>query len=197
MKYSKLLIPTTREIPADAEVASHRLMLRAGYIRKLASGTYTYLLPGHKCLMKIIDIVRQEMNRAGAQEILMPILQPAELWEKTGRLDAYGQTLAIHIDRHGRTNALSPTAEEVVTSIVASEVNSHKQLPLNLYQINTKVRDEFRPRFGALRSREFIMKDAYSFDATMDGLDASYKAMHDAYCKIFKRCGIPLDIFSG
>ncbi len=191
MKYSKLLIPTTKEVPADAEVTSQKLMIRAGYIRKLASGTYTYLLLGWRSMLKIIRIVRQEMNRSGAQEILMPLLQPVELWEQTGRRNDYGETLAIHVDRHGRENALAPTAEEVVTSLVAAEVSSHRQLPINLYQISTKVRDEFRPRFGALRSREFIMKDAYSFDINGDGLDTSYKAMHEAYCRIFTRCGLP------
>jgi len=191
LKYSKLIIPTTKEIPAEAEIASHKLMIRAGYIRKLASGTYIYLAMGVRSLQKIVRIVREEMNNSGGQEILMPLLQPVELWEQTGRKDDYGDTLATHLDRHGRVNVLAPTAEEVVTSLVSSEISSHKQLPVNLYQISTKIRDEFRPRFGALRSREFIMKDAYSFDINREGLDRSYRAMHEAYCRIFDRCGLP------
>jgi prolyl-tRNA synthetase len=190
MKYSHLLIPTTREVPAEAEIPSHRLMIRAGYMRKLASGTYTYLVLGLRSLRKIMQIVREEMDAAGAQEIDMPFVQPMELWEQTGRRTDYGQTLGWFTDRHGRDNVLAPTAEEVVTNLVANEVSSYKQLPLNLYQIKMKYRDEFRPRFGALRSREFIMKDAYSFDATMDGLDAMYDKMYAAYEKIFRRCGL-------
>ena len=190
MRYSQLLIPTVKEVPAEAEIPSHRLMIRAGFIRKVASGTYTYLPLGLRCLQKVIQIVREEMNAAGAQEILMPILQPMELWEKTGRRADYGPTMCHFIDRHGRDNALCPTSEEVVTALVANEVSSYKQLPINLYQINTKFRDEFRPRFGVLRSREFIMKDAYSFDATVEGLDKSYRKMYDAYCRIFQRCGL-------
>jgi prolyl-tRNA synthetase len=190
MKYSQLLIPTMKEVPAEAEIPSHQLMLRAGYIRKLASGTYTYLLLGQRSLRKIMEIIRQEMDAAGAQEISMPILQPIELWQQTGREADYGPTMCKFTDRHGRINALAPTAEEVVTSLIAGEVSSYKQLPQNLYQINTKFRDEFRPRFGALRSREFIMKDAYSFDATQAGLDESYLKMRAAYQRIFKRCGV-------
>ncbi|MCD4824694.1 MAG: proline--tRNA ligase [Phycisphaerae bacterium] len=190
MRYSRSLIPTVKEVPAEAEITSHRLMIRAGFIRKLASGTYTYLMLGQRSLQKIVQIIREEMNAAGAQDILMPILQPIELWEQTGRRKDYGPTLSCHVDRHGRTSALAPTAEEVVTSLVAAEISSYKQLPINLYQINTKFRDEFRPRFGALRSREFIMKDAYSFDATLEGLDESYRTMYDAYCRIFRRCGL-------
>ena len=190
MRYSQLLIPTTKEVPAEAEIPSHQLMIRAGYIRKVASGTYLYLLLGWRSLLKIIAIVRQEMDRAGAQEVSAPILQPHELWHQTGRDVDYGANLCVFEDRHGRKNALAPTAEEVVTSVVAGEVSSYKQLPVNLYQINEKFRDEFRPRFGVLRSREFIMKDAYSFDADLAGLDASYQAMYDAYCRIFERCGV-------
>ncbi|MBN1553205.1 MAG: proline--tRNA ligase [Phycisphaerae bacterium] len=190
MKYGNLLIPTTREVPAEAEIPSHRLMIRAGYMRKLASGTYTYLVLGLRSLRKIMQIVREEMDAAGAQEIDMPYVQPMELWEQTGRRTDYGETLGWFTDRHGRQNVLAPTAEEVVTNLVAGEVSSYKQLPLNLYQIKMKYRDEFRPRFGALRSREFIMKDAYSFDATMEGLDATYDKMYDAYCRIFRRCGL-------
>jgi len=191
MRYSKLLIPTTREVPADAEIPSHRLMIRAGYARKVASGTYTYLVLGLRSLRKIMQIVREEMDAAGAQEILMPVVQPLELWDRTGRSIDYGQTLATFTDRHGRGNALAPTAEEVCTHLASQELKSYKQLPVNLYQIGTKVRDEFRPRFGALRSREFIMKDAYSFHTTAECLDVTYRAMYDAYCRVFERCGVP------
>jgi len=185
-----MLIPTVKEAPADAEVTSHKLMLRAGLMRKVASGTYTYLPLGWRCLLKVITIVREEMNKAGAQEILMPAVQPIELWQKTGRNVDYGETLAIFTDRHGRQNVLAPTAEEVVTSIAANEINSYKQLPMNIYQISFKFRDEFRPRFGPIRSREFIMKDAYSFHADPKSLDETYKIMYDTYCRIFKRCGL-------
>lgn len=190
MRYSNLLIPTMKEVPADAEIASHKLMLRAGLMRKLASGTYTYLPLGFRCLNKVINIVRDEMNRAGAQEILMPAVQPYELWEQTGRDADYGPTMAKFEDRHGRYNVLAPTAEEVVTKVAADELSSYKQLPFNIYQISFKFRDEFRPRFGVLRSREFIMKDAYSFHADNDSLDETYRVMYDAYCRIFKRCGL-------
>jgi prolyl-tRNA synthetase len=179
-----------KETPADAETISHQLMIRAGLARKVASGTYTYLPLGWRSLLKIIAIVRDEMNKAGAQEILMPSLQPLELWQKTGRSSDYGPTMFCLEDRHGKGNVLGPTAEEVVTYVAAGEIKSYKQMPVNLYQISAKFRDEFRPRFGAIRSREFIMKDAYSFDATAEGLDQSYKAMYDAYCRIFKRCGL-------
>ena len=191
MRYSKLLIPTVKEVPAEAEIPSHRLMIRAGFIRKVASGTYTYLLLGWRSMLKIIAIVRQEMDRAGAQEILMPVVQPMEMWQQTGRDQAYGETLGRFEDRHGRMNVLAPTAEEVVTSLAAAELQSYKQLPANLYQINTKYRDEFRPRFGVLRSREFIMMDAYSFDADQAGLDKVYKDVYDAWVRIFQRCGVP------
>ncbi len=190
MQYSRMLIPTTKEVPADAEITSHQLMIRAGLIRKVASGTYTYLPLGWRSLLKIIGIVRQEINKAGAQEILVPSMQPLELWQKTGRSVDYGPTIFQLADRHGKGNVLSPTAEEVVTYIAAGEIKSYKQLPINLYQISAKFRDEFRPRFGPIRSREFMMKDAYSFDADPTGLDKSYKAMYDAYCRIFKRCGL-------
>jgi len=190
MKWSRYLIPTVKEVPADAEVPSHQLMIRAGLMRKLASGTYTYLPLGWRGLLKIIAIVRDEMDGAGALEILMPSVQPMELWEQTGRNVDYGETLAHFADRHGRENVLAPTAEEVVTHTAAGEINSYKQLPINLYQISFKFRDEFRPRFGVLRSREFIMKDAYSFHGTAESLDQSYKSMYDAYCRIFKRCGL-------
>jgi prolyl-tRNA synthetase len=185
-----MLIPTVKEVPADAEVISHKLMIRAGLMRKVASGTYTYLPLGWRCLRKVINIVREEMNRAGAQEILMPAVQPIELWKKTGRDVDYGETMAKFTDRHGRENVLAPTAEEVVTTIAAGEINSYKQLPFNIYQISFKFRDEFRPRFGVIRSREFIMKDAYSFHADPISLDETYKAIYDAYCRIFRRCGL-------
>jgi len=190
MRYSRMFIPTVKEVPSDAETVGHRLMIRAALIRKVASGTYTYLPLGWRSLLKIIAIVREEMNRAGAQEILVPSLQPLELWEKTGRSVDYGPTIFRFEDRHGRGNVLGPTAEEVFTYLAAGEINSYKQMPINLYQISPKFRDEFRPRFGPVRSREFIMKDAYSFDANAESLDKSYKAMYDAYCHVFKRCGL-------
>jgi len=190
MRYTKTFIPTVKEVPADAEIVSHQLMIRAGLMRKLASGTYTYLPAGWRILRKIMDIVREEMDKAGALEISMPMVQPLELWQKTGRDVDYGETLGRFTDRHGRGNVLMPTAEEVVTQLAAGEINSYKQLPINLYQINAKYRDEFRPRFGVLRSREFIMKDAYSFDIDEKALDRSYRIMYDAYCRIFARCGL-------
>ena len=190
MRYSRMFIPTVKEVPADAETVGHRLMIRAALIRKVASGTYTYLPLGWRSLLKIIAIVREEINKAGAQEILVPSMQPLELWDKTGRSTDYGPTIFRFNDRHGRENVLGPTAEEVFTSLAAGEIKSYKQMPINLYQISPKFRDEFRPRFGPVRSREFIMKDAYSFDASPEGLDESYKAMYDAYCRIFKRCGL-------
>ena len=190
MRYSQTLIPTVKEVPAEAEIPSHRLMIRAGLMRKLASGTYTYLPAGYKILQKIMQIVREEMNAAGAQEILMPSVQPIELWQKTGRDVDYGETMCRFTDRHGRENVLAPTAEEVVTHLAAGEINSYKQLPINIYQISFKFRDEFRPRFGVLRSREFIMKDSYSFHADAESLQQTYQKMYDAYCKIFERCGI-------
>jgi prolyl-tRNA synthetase len=190
MRYSKMLIPTVKEVPADAEIPSHQLMLRAGLMRKLASGTYTYLPLGFRCLNKVINIVREEMNHAGAQEILMPAVQPLELWQQTGRDVDYGPTMAKFKDRHDRLNVLAPTAEEVVTSVAANEISSYKQLPFNIYQISFKFRDEFRPRFGVLRSREFIMKDAYSFHASDESLDKEYWNMYHTYERIFKRCGL-------
>jgi prolyl-tRNA synthetase len=190
MRYSQMLIPTVKEVPAEAEITSHKLMIRAGLIRKVAGGTYTYLPLGWRTLKKIIDIVREEMDRAGAQEIIVPCLQPLELWHQTGRDVDYGETMFRLKDRHGRWNVLGPTAEEVFTFHAAAELNSYKQLPVNLYQITPKFRDEFRPRFGVLRSREFIMKDAYSFDADAEGLHKSYMAMYNAYCRAFQRCGV-------
>jgi prolyl-tRNA synthetase len=190
MRYSQLLVPTVKEVPAEAEITSHQLMIRAGLIRKVASGTYTYLPLGWRTLKKIIEIVREEMDRAGAQEIIVPCLQPLELWHQTGRDVDYGETMFRLQDRHDRWNVLGPTAEEVFTFHAAAELNSYKQLPVNLYQITPKFRDEFRPRFGVLRSREFIMKDAYSFDATPESLHQSYMAMYNAYCRVFSRCGL-------
>jgi prolyl-tRNA synthetase len=166
-------------------------MIRAGLIRKLASGTYTYLPAGWKCLQKIQAIIREEMNASGAQELLLPSVQPMELWEQTGRDQAYGDTMARFKDRHGRMNVLAPTAEEVITFVGASEISSYKQLPVNLYQISFKFRDEFRPRFGVLRSREFMMKDAYSFHAGAQSLQETYEVMYDTYKRIFERCGVP------
>jgi prolyl-tRNA synthetase len=190
MRYSKAFIPTVKEVPAEAEIPSHQLMIRAGLMRKLASGTYTYLPLGWRVLMKIMNIVRDEMDKSGAQEILMPAVQPMELWQTTGRNVDYGLTMAHFTDRHGRENVLAPTAEEVVTSIAAGEINSYKQLPMNIYQISFKFRDEFRPRFGVLRSREFIMKDSYSFHADEASLDETYKVMYETYKRIFSRCGL-------
>ncbi|MHC4915470.1 MAG: proline--tRNA ligase [Planctomycetota bacterium] len=191
MRWTNSFIPTLKEVPAEAEIPSHRLMIRAGFIRKLASGTYSYLPLGWRSLNKIVGIVREEMDAAGALEVLLPSVQPIELWQQTGRDADYGETMARFEDRHGRMNVLAPTAEEVVTSVAAAEIRSYKQLPVNLYQISFKFRDEFRPRFGVLRSREFIMKDAYSFDADAESLEESYRKMYRAYCRVFSRCGIP------
>jgi prolyl-tRNA synthetase len=185
-----MLIPTLREDPGEAEVVSHRLMLRAGMIRKTAAGIYTYLPLGLRVIRKIERIVREEMNRAGAQEVLMPIASPAELWRETGRWDFYGKELFRFKDRHERDFCLGPTHEEVITDLVRREVRSYRQLPLNCYQIQTKFRDEIRPRFGLMRGREFIMKDAYSFDKDEEGAKRSYQSMYDAYHRIFTRCGL-------
>ncbi len=190
MRYSSMLIPTVKEIPADAETASHKLMIRAGLIRKVAGGTYTYLPLGWRSLLKVIAIVREEMNKAGAQEILVPSMQPHELWQRTGRSIDYGPTIFRIEDRHGKVNVLGPTAEEVVTFHAAAEIKSYKQLPFNLYQISPKFRDELRPRFGVIRSREFLMKDAYSFHADAGSLDETYWVMYEAYERIFTRCGL-------
>ena len=190
MRTSQSLIPTLREDPGEAEVVSHRLMLRAGMIRKTAAGIYTYLPLGLRVIRKIERIVREEMNRAGAQEVLMPIASPAELWRETGRWDFYGKELFRFKDRHERDFCLGPTHEEVITDLVRREVRSYRQLPLNCYQIQTKFRDEIRPRFGLMRGREFIMKDAYSFDRDEEGAKRSYQSMYDAYHRIFTRCGL-------
>jgi prolyl-tRNA synthetase len=190
MLQSKLLLSTLRETPGEAETASHRLLLRAGFIRQTAAGIYSYLPLGRKVLRKAEEIIREEMERAGAQEILMPALQPAELWRESGRFDDYGPELMRLRDRHDREFALGPTHEEVVTSLVRDEISSYRRLPVTVYQIQTKFRDERRPRFGLLRGREFLMKDAYSFDATLEGLNHSYQTMFEAYNRIFTRLGL-------
>jgi prolyl-tRNA synthetase len=190
MRASQFLIATQKETPADAEVISHQLMLRAGMIRKLASGLYTWLPMGLKVLRKVEAIVRQEMNAAGAQELLMPVVQPAELWEESGRWGQFGPELLRIQDRHERAFCLGPTHEEVITDLIRAEINSYKQLPTNFYQIQTKFRDEVRPRFGVMRAREFLMKDAYSFHLTQQSLEQTYATMRQAYCNIFDRIGL-------
>lgn len=190
MKMSNLFVQTLRDYPADAEVVSHKMLVRAGYIRKLTNGVYTFLPLMWKVIKKIEKIVREEMDASGAQEILMPIVQPKELWEESGRWEVYGKELMRFTDRHDRMLALAPTAEEVVTWVAREGIKSYRQLPVNLYQIQNKYRDEIRPRFGLLRGREFIMKDAYSFDANQEGLEKSYEVMAQAYTRIFKRCGL-------
>ncbi len=190
MRYSQYLLPTLKEIPSEAEVPSHQLMLRAGMIRKLASGIYSYLPLGLRSIQKVETIIREEMNRAGAMEVLLPFVQPAELWQESHRWEEYGSELARFKDRHQRDCCLGPTHEEVITDIARKEIRSYRQMPLNLYQIQTKFRDEIRPRFGVMRAREFIMKDAYSFDIDERGADESYKKMVEAYQRIFTRCGL-------
>jgi prolyl-tRNA synthetase len=188
MRQRNYLTPTLRDVPADAEIKSHQLMLRSGLIRQTASGIYSYLPLGKKVLRKVEEIIRSEMDEAGGQEVLMPAIQPAELWEESGRLGDYGPELMRLKDRHERDFVLGATHEEVITTLVRDDVKSYKKLPMNLYQIQTKYRDERRPRFGVLRSREFIMKDAYSFDTSQEGLDKSYQDMYSAYQNIFSRC---------
>ncbi len=190
MRFSQTLIPTLRENPSEAEVVSHKLMLRAGFIRKLSSGVYSYLPLGLMTLRHIEEIVREEMNAAGAQEVLLPMVQPADLWRESGRLQKYGPELLRFHDRHGRESCLGPTHEEVITDLMRNNVHSYRALPLNLYQIQTKFRDEIRPRFGLMRGREFIMKDAYSFDDTDEAAQRTYEKMHYAYQRIFTRCGL-------
>lgn len=200
MRVSQLLIPTLRETPAEAEVISHQLMVRAGFIRKAAAGVYTFLPLAWRVVKKIEQIVREEMDRQGGQEIMMPIIQPAELWQESGRWDVYGPELFRLKDRHGRDFCLGPTHEEIITDLVRGEVSSYKQLPLLLYQIQNKYRDERRPRFGLMRGREFIMKDLYSFDRDEQCLDVSYNKMYAAYTNIFSRCGLvfrPVEADSG
>ncbi len=190
MRYSQYFLPTLKETPADAEVVSHKLMVRAGMLRKVAAGIYDYLPLGLRSIRKFENIVREEMNKAGAIELLMPAVLPAEYWKESGRWDVYGKELLRFNDRAEREYCIGPTHEEIITDIVRREVKSYKQLPVNLYQIQTKFRDEIRPRFGVMRAREFIMKDAYSFDATDEGADKSYWAMYEAYNRIFERCGL-------
>ncbi|MBU0634260.1 MAG: proline--tRNA ligase [Candidatus Omnitrophica bacterium] len=200
MRWSQMFLPTLKEIPNEAEAVSHILMIRSGLVRKLTAGVYSYLPLGLKVLQKVENIIREEMNRKGAQEVLLPAIQPVELWGKSGRLKTLGEDMVKFTDRHKKINVLGPTHEEVVTLLVKNEVSSYRQLPLILYQIQTKFRDEARPRFGVIRSREFIMKDAYSFDATSEGLNFSYQKMYDAYCQIFSRCGlkfIPVEADTG
>ncbi|MDR4494932.1 MAG: proline--tRNA ligase [Nitrospirales bacterium] len=190
MRMSQSFIPTMRQDPGEAEVVSHRLMLRTGMIRKVAAGIYSYLPLGLRAIRKVENIIREEMNRAGAQEVLLPVLSPAELWQETGRWDFYGKELFRIRDRHERDFCLGPTHEEVITDLFRREVRSYRQLPLTMYQIQTKFRDEIRPRFGLMRGREFIMKDAYSFDQDETGAKHSYQGMYDAYCRIFTRTGL-------
>ena len=190
MRTSQYLLATVKETPSDAVVISHQLMLRAGLVRKLASGLYTWLPSGLRVLRKVEQIVREEMDKAGAQEVLMPVVQPMDLWEESGRAPAYGPELLRITDRHDNPFCLGPTHEEVITDMVRNEIHSYKQLPANFYQIQTKFRDEIRPRFGIMRSREFIMKDAYSFHTDMDSLAETYQIMHQAYCAIFDRLGL-------
>lgn len=200
MRVSNLYAPTLREVPAEAEVVSHQLMLRAGFMRKAAGGIYTYLPLAWRVLKKIERIVREEMDAKGSQELLMPIVQPAEIWQESGRWDVYGAEMFRLQDRHNRCFCLGPTHEEMVTTLIRGDVRSYRQLPLSVYQIQNKYRDERRPRFGLMRGREFIMKDAYSFDRDEAGLDKSYQDMYDAYTNIFTRCGLnfrPVEADSG
>lgn len=190
MRMTEYFLPTMKEVPSDAEVISHQLMMRAGMIRKLTGGIYTYLPLGLKVLKKIENIIREEMNRAGALEVLMPSVQPRELWEESGRWDFYGKELLRFKDRAGRDFCYGPTHEEVITDVVRNHIKSYRELPLNLYQIQTKFRDEIRPRFGVMRSREFIMKDGYSFDIDERSAEKTYMKMYDAYSNIFSRCGL-------
>lgn len=190
MRASRFFISTLKEAPSDAEIVSHQLMMRAGMIKRLGSGIYTYMPTGLRIIRKVEAIIREEMNRAGALELLMPVVQPAELWQETGRWDKMGAELMRVKDRHGRDYAIQPTSEEVITDVVRSELKSYRQLPVNFYHIQTKFRDERRPRFGLMRGREFTMKDAYSFDRDVAGMQASYQAMFDAYVRIFNRFGL-------
>lgn len=190
MKASQLILGTQRENPADAEIISHQLMIRAGLIRQVSSGIYNWLPLGKKILQKVENIIRKEMDVAGGQEILMPMVQPASLWEDSGRIDQYGQELLVFLDRHENKFCLGPTHEEIITDLCKNLLTSYKQLPVTLYQIQTKFRDEIRPRFGVMRSREFLMKDAYSFDLDKDGLDRSYAIMKETYIKIFDNLGL-------
>ncbi len=190
MKTTQLLIPTQKEAPNDAQIISHQLMIRAGLISKLASGLYSYLPMGVRVLKKVEAIIREEMDKAGSQEVLMPVSQPAELWQESGRWDEYGPELLRFTDRHGRDFCMGPTHEEVITNLAAQYIRSYKQLPMSFYQVQTKFRDEIRPRFGVMRSREFIMKDAYSFHLDQESLQETYDIMHQTYCNIFDRLGL-------
>lgn len=200
MRYSEMFQPTGREVPSDAEVISHQLMIRSGMIRKLTSGIYSYLPLGYRVIRKVEQIIREEMNKAGAQEVCLPMVQPAELWQESGRWEFYGKELLRFRDRHDRDYCLGPTHEEVITDLVRNDIKTYRQLPRNLYQIQTKFRDEVRPRFGVMRAREFGMKDAYSFDADEAGAEISYEKMFTAYNNIFRRCGLkfrPVEADSG
>jgi len=200
MRYSEMFLPTGREVPSDEELISHQLMIRAGLMRKLTSGVYSYLPLGYRVIRKFEQIVREEMNRAGAQEVFLPMVQPAELWQESGRWVHYGKELLRFRDRHDRECCLGPTHEEVITDLVRNEIKTYRQLPRNLYQIQTKFRDEIRPRFGVMRCREFGMKDAYSFDMDEAGAEVSYRKMFEAYQRIFTRCGLnfrPVEADSG
>src|SRR5436853_7197043 len=190
MRWTQTLIPTLKETPAEAEIVSHKLLLRAGLIRKLTGGVYIFLPLGLKALRKVEQIVREEMNRAGALELLMPALQPPEIWRKSGRYETARDVLYKVRDRAKKEWVLGPTHEEVITTLVANEINSYRQLPRNFYQIQTKFRDEIRPRFGLMRAKEFIMKDAYSFDVSDEAAQISYQKIYDAYVRIFQRCGL-------
>ncbi|HTD66820.1 MAG TPA: proline--tRNA ligase, partial [Candidatus Limnocylindria bacterium] len=190
MRWTHAFIPTLKETPADAEITSHKLLLRAGLIRKLTGGLYTFLPLGLRALRKVEQIVREEMNRAGALEVLMPALQPTDIWRKTGRYETAADVLYKVRDRAKKEWVLSPTAEEVITTIAASEINSYRQMPVNFYQVSIKFRDEIRPRFGLMRAKEFIMKDAYSFDVSDEAAMGSYQKMYGAYKRIFDRCGL-------
>src|SRR5438067_7928563 len=200
MRWSRYFLYTLREVPADADVISQKLMMRAGMIRKVAAGIYTYLPLGVRSLRKLEAIVRDEMNRAGAVELTMPTIQPGELWVQSGRWQKYGKELLRVKDRHDRDFVYAPTAEEVITETVRDTINSYRQLPFNLYQIQTKFRDELRPRFGLMRGREFTMKDSYSFHASRESLDETYEAMRIAYSNVFRRCAldhVPVDADTG
>src|SRR6266542_724090 len=190
MRWTQTLIPTLKDTPAEAEIISHKLLLRAGLIRKLTGGLYTFLPMGLRAMRKIEQIIREEMDRAGALEVLMPALQPSDIWQKSGRYETAADVLYKVRDRAKKEWVLGPTAEEVITTIAAGEINSYRQMPVNFYQVSVKFRDEIRPRFGLMRAKGFIMKDAYSFDVSDDAAMVSYRKMYDAYARIFARCGL-------
>ena len=197
MRFSKFSLTTLKEVPAEAEIVSHQLMLRAGLIRRLASGLFTWMPLGLRVMRKVEKVVREEMDRAGALELLMPAVQPAELWRESGRWDKYGSLLLRMQDRHKREYCFGPTHEEVITDIARRDLRSYKQLPVNFYQIQTKFRDEIRPRFGVMRAREFVMKDAYSFHIDHASLQDGYQRMHAAYTAIFERLGLEFRVVDG